>query len=193
MSTAITPIELLEQVPEVEAHLVEEMTTKVFVPVREIMETSHGAIKKVIQENAALFTKARTMFTAQGRRVPVEGKSTWNEWLKQNLPCSDRYVRKILAEIGEKPADRPQPEPDTSPLNDAFKALSPFFAEGARCPLNVLPTALDWVRENEPLTAEQVETLSAVVNVLGQISRFTSQYHDELHDVLCSKSEDVAV
>src|ERR1700730_2852377 len=122
MSTAIIPIELLEQVPEVEARIVEEMTTKVFVPVREITENSHGAIKRVIEENAALFTKARIMFTAQGRRVPVEGKPTWNEWLKQNLPCSDRYVRKVLADIGEGPKEDAQPAPDESPLNDVFNA-----------------------------------------------------------------------
>jgi hypothetical protein len=184
------PAELLEQVPEVEARIIEEMTTKVFVPVREITEKSRGAIKKVIEENAALFTEARTIFSAQGRRVPVEGKPTWNEWLKQNLPCSDRYVRKILADIGEEPQDRAKPESDESPLNEAFEALSPFFGEGAGCPLNVLPTALDWVKQNQPLTPEQVETLSAVVNVLGQISKFTSQYRAELEALL--KHEEVA-
>lgn len=190
-STLDDPVELLEQVPEVEARIVEEMTSKVFVPVREIMENSRGAIKKVIEENATLFTKARSMFAAQGRRVPVAGKPTWNEWLNQNLPCSDRYVRKILADIGAETNDA-QPEALELPLNEAFKALSPFFGEGARCPGNVLPTALNWVRQNQPLTAEQVETLSAIVHVLAQISKFTAKFHDELEDVLRSTREKVA-
>jgi hypothetical protein len=191
VSAALIPIELLEQVPEVEARIVEEMTTKVFVPVWEITENSRGAIKRVIEENAALFTKARTMFTAQGRRVPVEGKPTWNEWLKQNLPCSDRYVRKVLADIGEEPKEYTQPEPDESPLNDAFEALSPLIGEVARCPLNALPTALDWVKQNQ-MTAEQIETLSAVVTMLGQISRLTSQYRDEFQCIRDSVRKDLA-
>jgi hypothetical protein len=188
------PAELLEQVPEVEARIVEEMTTKVFVPVREITEKSRGAIKQVIEGNAALFTEARTMFAAQGRRVPVEGKPTWNEWLKQNLPCSDRYVRKILADIGHEPKDDPRPESnEPGPLDSAFESVSPFFGEGAKCPLNALPTALDWVKQNQPLTAEQAETLSAIVNALGQISKFTAQYHEKLEAVLGStRSEEVA-
>ena len=64
--------ELLEQVPEVEARVVEEMTTKVLGPVREITEGARGAIKKIIVESATLFIRARTMFAAQGRRAPVE-------------------------------------------------------------------------------------------------------------------------
>ncbi len=185
------PVELLELVPEVETHIIEEMKTKVFIPVQEITDRSRGAIKKVIEENAVLFTTARKMFAVQGRRVPVEGQPSWNEWLKQNLPCSDRYVRKILADIGAEMSDTEPDSDDESPLQDAFDALSPFFGENARCPLNTLPIALAWIKQNQP-TTDEVETLSAIVHALEDISKFTAKHHGLFAAILRSKQKGIA-
>jgi hypothetical protein len=81
--------------------------------------------------------------------------------------------------------------PNVFPLDVAFTALSPLLGESAGCILNALPTALDWVKKNEPLTAYQIDTLSAIVTALGQISKFTSDYHDKLEKVLGSVRDEV--
>jgi hypothetical protein len=74
--------------------------------------------------------------------------------------------------------------PKVFPLDVAFTALSPLLGENAGCILNALPTALDWVKRNQPLTAYQIETLSAIVTALRQISKLTSDYHNKLGEVL---------
>ena len=82
--------------------------------------------------------------------------------------------------------------PQAFPLDVAFTTLSPLLGENAGCVLNALPTALDWVKRNQPLTAYQIETLSAIVTALGQISKLTSDYHDKFDEVLESVREVVA-
>lgn len=81
--------------------------------------------------------------------------------------------------------------PQVFPLDVAFTALSPLLGENAGCILNALPTALDWVKQNQPLTAYQIESLSAVVTALGQISKYTSDYHDKFEAILVSVREEV--
>jgi hypothetical protein len=99
--------------------------------------------------------------------------------ISQDVP--QRIAEALVQSVTGQPVLAPS---EVSPLDVAFKSISPLLGEAADCPLNALPTALDWVKQNQPLTAYQIETLSAVVTALGQISKLTSHYHDKLEEVL---------
>jgi hypothetical protein len=83
------------------------MEKYVFAPVQDALKPLTDVkvtIKGIITQHHALTLEAKKRFHAQGRRVPVidpnGAKSpTYNEWLKANLTCSDRYVRKVLKEL----------------------------------------------------------------------------------------------
>ena len=57
--------------------------------------------KKILTDSLAYIAEARKRFAQPGRRVPVPGKPTWGNWIKQNLGISDRHVRRLLAGKGE--------------------------------------------------------------------------------------------
>ena len=105
------------------AQIVSEMQDKVFTPVKQIatqivvaQQKMHGRIKEILIANAELIRWAREEFGDQGRKVPVPGTPTYNEWLKENLTielpdgtkelaCTDRYVRKVMAALDKQLAD----------------------------------------------------------------------------------------
>ncbi len=47
--------------------------------------------------NLAYIREARNRFTQPGRRVPIAGRPTFTQWIKENLGVSDRHVRRLLA------------------------------------------------------------------------------------------------
>jgi hypothetical protein len=47
--------------------------------------------------NLAYIREARNRFAQPGRRVPIAGRPTFTQWIKQNLGISDRHVRRLLA------------------------------------------------------------------------------------------------
>ena len=105
------------------AEIVSEMQDKVFTPVKQIASQIVAAqqkmqrrIKEILIANAELIRWARDEFGAQGRKVPVPGTPTYNEWLKENLTielpdgtkelaCTDRYVRKVMAALDKQLAN----------------------------------------------------------------------------------------
>jgi hypothetical protein len=105
------------------AQIVSEMQDKVFAPVKQIAMQSiaaqqkmQGRIKEILIANAELIRWARDEFGAQGRKVPVPGTPSYNEWLKENLTielpdgtkelaCTDRYVRKVMAALDKQLAN----------------------------------------------------------------------------------------
>ncbi len=64
-----------------------------------------GPIRFILRENLPYIIEARKRFAQQGRRVPLPGKPTFAEWIRQTLGFSDRYVRQMLqdARDGEAP------------------------------------------------------------------------------------------
>jgi len=105
------------------AQIVSEMQDKVFAPVKQIatqiiaaQQKMQGRIKEILIANADLIHWARDEFGAQGRKVPVPGTPSYNEWLKENLTiempdgtkelaCTDRYVRKVMAALDKQLAE----------------------------------------------------------------------------------------
>lgn len=99
--------------------LIEEMKKDVFVPIKNTMQLviqaqkrGLGYVKKILVAKAPLIAKAKKEFGQQGRRVPIPGKPTYNQWLIQELTielpsgerapaCSDRYVRQIMADLNK--------------------------------------------------------------------------------------------
>jgi hypothetical protein len=47
--------------------------------------------------NLAYIREARNRFAQPGRRVPIGGRPTFTQWIKENLGISDRHVRRLLA------------------------------------------------------------------------------------------------
>jgi len=47
--------------------------------------------------NLAYLREARNRFAQPGRRVPIAGRPTFTQWIKENLGISDRHVRRLLA------------------------------------------------------------------------------------------------
>ena len=157
--------------------IVEQMEKQVFAPIRAacapLAEIKTKA-KDIIRNNHALIMVAKKRFNAPGRRVPVvnpDGKKepTYTEWLKANLTCSDRYVRKILSELSKalnlEPPHEKKP-PKKSPAREreeqilflAIKQAEAIFTnpEQARelaamvlkvadlpCPVVAVPSATD--------------------------------------------------
>lgn len=101
------------------AQLIEEMKKDVFTPIKNTMQLviqaqqrGLGYVKKILVAKAPLIAKAKMEFGQQGRRVPIAGKPTYNEWLIQELTielpsgekavaCSDRYVREVMADLNK--------------------------------------------------------------------------------------------
>jgi hypothetical protein len=101
------------------AQLIDEMKNDVFTPIKNTMrlvvqaqKRGLGHVKKILIAKAPLIVKAKKEFGQQGRRVPISGKPTYNEWLAQELTielpsgekaiaCSDRYVRQIIADLNK--------------------------------------------------------------------------------------------
>jgi hypothetical protein len=118
--------------------LIEEMQKDVFTPIKNTMlfvvqaqKRGLGHVKKILVAKAPLIAKAKKDFGQQGRRVPVPGKPTYNEWLTEELTivlpsgekavaCSDRYVREVMADLNKA-------------LNGKVKELElPELPKGAR-------------------------------------------------------------
>ena len=59
---------------------------------------------ETLRNNIAYIREARERFADPGRRVPVPGRPTFTEWIRQNLGISDRHVRRLLA-ASKEPAD----------------------------------------------------------------------------------------
>ena len=53
--------------------------------------------RKILRDSIPYLQEARKRFSQPGQRVPVAGKPTWGNWIKQNLGFSDRHVRRLLA------------------------------------------------------------------------------------------------
>ena len=46
--------------------------------------------------NLAYIREARNRFAQPGRRVPIAGRPTFTQWIRENLGISDRHVRRLL-------------------------------------------------------------------------------------------------
>lgn len=52
---------------------------------------------QTLMNNIAYLREARNRFAQPGRRVPIGGRPTFTQWIKENLGISDRHVRRLLA------------------------------------------------------------------------------------------------
>ena len=58
--------------------------------------------------------EARERFAHPGRRIPIPGRPTFTQWIRQNLGISDRHVRRLLA-AAKEPTDRSREDQLESP------------------------------------------------------------------------------
>jgi site-specific DNA-adenine methylase len=54
-------------------------------------------VKRILRDILPYLAEARRRFAQPGRRVPVPGRPTWGEWVRENLGISDRHARRLLA------------------------------------------------------------------------------------------------
>jgi hypothetical protein len=54
-------------------------------------------VGQTLRLNIAYLREARNRFAQPGRRVPIAGRPTFTQWIKENLGISDRHVRRLLA------------------------------------------------------------------------------------------------
>jgi hypothetical protein len=67
---------------------------------QELVEHLQNKLRPVGQTlltNLAYIREARNRFAQPGRRVPIAGRPTFTQWIKENLGISDRHVRRLLA------------------------------------------------------------------------------------------------
>jgi hypothetical protein len=69
------------------------------------VESKLRPVGETLRHNIAYIREARERFAHPGRRVPVPGRPTFTEWIRQNLGISARHVRRLLAGPKE-PVDR---------------------------------------------------------------------------------------
>lgn len=63
---------------------------------------------RTIKDNLPYLREARERFGAPGRRLPVEGKPTWSEWVQMNLHVHIRTVQRWLAPPREQAEKKPR-------------------------------------------------------------------------------------
>jgi hypothetical protein len=67
---------------------------------QELIEHVQSKLRPVgqtLRSNIAYLREARNRFAQPGRRVPIAGRPTFTQWIKENLGISDRHVRRLLA------------------------------------------------------------------------------------------------
>jgi hypothetical protein len=67
---------------------------------KELVEHVQSKLRPVgqtLMSNIAYIREARNRFAQPGRRVPIAGRPTFTQWIKENLGISDRHVRRLLA------------------------------------------------------------------------------------------------
>jgi len=72
----------------------ESMTDQELV---EYLQNKLRPIGQTLLTNLAYIREARNRFSQPGRRVPIAGRPTFTQWIKENLGISDRHVRRLLA------------------------------------------------------------------------------------------------
>ena len=53
-------------------------------------------VGQTLMNNLAYIREARNRFSQPGRRVPIAGRPTFTQWIRENLGISDRHVRRLL-------------------------------------------------------------------------------------------------
>jgi len=61
------------------------------------IESKLVPVGETLKKNIAYLREARNRFAQPGRRVPIAGRPTFTQWIKENLGISDRHVRRLLA------------------------------------------------------------------------------------------------
>ena len=58
-------------------------------------------VKRILRDILPYLAEARRRFAQPGRRIPVPGRPTWGEWVRECLGISDRHARRLLAGVRE--------------------------------------------------------------------------------------------
>jgi hypothetical protein len=90
-----------------------EVREKVCKPCEELIsqkEAADKSIKQLIEDNYELLAWGRDHYGKQGQK----NTSTigWQEWIRQNMPCSVRYVNQVIAEIESRLKPKKEDQPD---------------------------------------------------------------------------------
>ena len=61
------------------------------------LKTAFSGVRETLQHNLPYLLAARSRFAHPGQRLPVEGKPTWTQWVRDNLRVDIRTVQRWLA------------------------------------------------------------------------------------------------
>jgi len=75
-----------------------------------LFKASEKSIKQIIEENYELLAWGRDHYGKQGQRNKTS--IGWQDWIKQNMPCSVRYVNQVMAEVEAQLAPATESHPD---------------------------------------------------------------------------------
>lgn len=104
-----------------------EVREKVCKPCEKLFGAAEKSIKQLIEENYELLAWGRDHHGKQGQR----DKTTigWHDWIKQNMPCSVRYVNQVMAEIESRSKPTAEIQPDDEPTTTKADRTVPQDAE----------------------------------------------------------------
>jgi len=90
-----------------------EVLKKVCHPANDLIlqkEQVDRSIKQLIEDNYDLLAHGRDHYGKQGQRK--KNSIGWQEWIRQNMPCSVRYVNQVMAEIEARLSPATEGQPD---------------------------------------------------------------------------------
>jgi hypothetical protein len=97
------------------------------------LKTAFSAVRDTLRHNLPYLLEARNRFAKPGQRLPVEGKPTWTQWVRENLHVDIRTVQRWLAAPKMK-ALPPKKEKQLRPVTpledwpDAMRKANDFVA-----------------------------------------------------------------
>jgi len=87
------------------------------------LKIAFSGIRDTLQRSLPYLLDARRRFAKPGRRLPVEGKPTWTQWVRENLHVDIRTVQRWIAAPKTKalpPKKEKQFYPDRTALDRRF-------------------------------------------------------------------------
>ena len=130
------------------------------------VESRLRPVGESLRNNIAYIREARERFAHPGRRVPVIGRPTFTEWIRQNLGISDRHVRRLLAEAKEPPDRSPEDGLERTPKQ---KTRDELLWQASRMAHAVV--GLDEPDDRDPLGINRKAALTAMAHQFLNLAR----------------------
>lgn len=80
------------------------------------LKTAFSGVRDTLRHSLPYLLEARNRFAKPGQRLPVEGKPTWTQWVRENLHVDIRTVQRWLAAPKTKALPPKKKEKQVRPL-----------------------------------------------------------------------------